>query len=327
MRDLSHREIKNGWHGVSLRIHFPRIEVVYYNYKMSFYVFRDKSEIGKHLLSLAVSLVVHAALLLVLAYHFASVKILDFKPKVTSVIIAPPPPAGLRLPQVGRLPNGLPPVEPDFLDSIPQRVRPARPPAEVPYAGLPEAGPPVDERFTRGFRLDQRPSEKPGTISGDRLRLPIPERRAGGIGGYVSPRRNVDVQRYLYSDAYGGLGSGLHGYSGGLSGRAAPRGRASASAAVRNYDLSPWAKDVAAIIQNRWAVPQVQSRSLNLSVEIAVVILKTGEVSSAMILEPSDDRSFDQAALEAIEGSSPLPALPSDFPAASLEISFVFTRK
>jgi TonB family protein len=297
---------------------------------MAFGVSWNKSEIGKHLLSLAVSLVIHAGFLVILIFHFASVKIIDFKPQVTNVIIAPPPPGGLLLPRVGSMPNGLPPVESDFLDFLPQRVRPARPPAEIPSAGPLEAGPPVDEKFTRGFRLDRKSGEKPGQASGDRLRLPIPDRRAGpvgGVGGYVSPRRNVDLQRYLSSDSYVGLGSGLHGYAGGRSGKASLRGRASASSAVRNYDLSPWAKDVTAIIQNRWAITQIQSRSINQSVEIAVVILKTGEVSSAMIVEPSDDRSFDQSALEAIEGSSPLPALPGNFPATSLEISFVFTRQ
>jgi TonB family protein len=60
-------------------------------------------------------------------------------------------------------------------------------------------------------------------------------------------------------------------------------------------------------------------------VEIAVVILKNGEISSAAITGPSDDKSFDEIALEAVETSSPLPQLPADFPAASLEISFVFS--
>jgi TonB family protein len=137
----------------------------------------------------------------------------------------------------------------------------------------------------------------------------------------------VEVERYLYSDAYGGLGSGLTGYGGFKPRRSGLRGGAYASAAVRGYDLSPWANSVAAVIQGRWAVPHLLTQTWSKTVEITVVILKNGRLFSAIISEPSDDRSFDRSALEAVEDSSPLPALPVDFPEASLEVSLVFSRQ
>ena len=137
----------------------------------------------------------------------------------------------------------------------------------------------------------------------------------------------MEIERYLYSDAYGGLGSGLTGYSGYKPRRLGLRGGSYASAAVKGYDLSPWAESVAAAIQDNWAVPNLLSQTWIKTVEITVVILKNGRLFSAVVTEPSDDRSFDKAALEAVEGSSPLPALPIDFPEASLEVSFVFSRQ
>ncbi len=284
---------------------------------------------GKHLLSLGISLVVHAVLLGLLIMNLGTVKIINLNQHITNVLIAPPLPPGLSLPNVGPMPDGLPAVEPDYLDSIPVRRRPPSPPAEIPGQGGLESGPPVETRLMQGFRIQPAPPPSPEVPSADRLRLPIPDRRGGaigGAGGYGSARR-VEVERYLYSDAYGGLGSGLSGYSGYKPRRSGLRGGAFASAAVKGYDLSPWANSVASAIQDKWAVPNLLTQSWNKSVEITVVILKNGRLFSAIVSEPSDDRTFDGAALEAIEESSPLPALPVDFPEASLEVSFVFSRQ
>ncbi len=295
---------------------------------MSIGNFRNTREAGKHLLSLAISLLIHGVLLGLLILHFGSVKIINLNPHITDVIIAPPLPPGLRLPNVGPMPANLPAVEPDYLDSIPVRRRPANPPDEIP--GSLENGPPVEGKLTQGFGLEKVPPAKPDVPSADSLRLPIPERGpgvTGGAGGYVSPPRRVEVERYLYSDAYGGLGSGLTGYSGFRPRRSGLRGGAYASPAVKGYDLSPWANRVAAVIQGQWTVPNLLSQTWSKTVEITVVVLKTGRIFSAVVSEPSDDKNFDRSALEAVEVSSPLPALPADFPEASLEVSFVFSRQ
>ncbi len=297
---------------------------------MNFGVFKDTREAGKHLLSLGLSLVVHAVVLGLLILHLGTVKIINLNQRITNVLITPPLPAGLRLPNVGPMPANLPPVEADYLDSIPVRRRPPLPPEPIPGTGDLETGPPAEAKLTGNFRLEPVPPPEPDVPSADRLRLPIPDRQgsvAGGAGGYASPARRLDAQRYLYSDAYGGLGSGLTGYAGYKPRRSGLRGGAYSSAAVKGYDLSPWANSVASVIQDKWAVPNLLTQVWSKTVEITVVILKSGRVFSAIVSEPSDDKNFDAAALEAVEGSSPLPALPVDFPEASLEVSFVFSRQ
>jgi TonB family protein len=295
---------------------------------MSHRIFPDRSEAAKHLFSLAVSLVVHVALLGFLIVHFAAVKLITFdKARVTDVILAPPLPPGLILPKVGSMPSDLPPIEPDYLDSIPVR---RRPPSPEPSTAGTEATPAAGSELAQGFRLDQAPPPKTAAPSGDNLRLPIPNRRPGAaVGTFLAtgPRENVAFQTYLYSDSYGGLGAGLSGYAGIRPRRSGLRGGAYASAAVKGYDLTPWANRVAALIQNKWAAPGTWHKERNKSVEITVVILKNGRIFSALIAEPSDDKTFDQSAMEAVEESGPLPSLPADFPEASLEVSLVFTRQ
>jgi TonB family protein len=293
-------------------------------------LFEDKREAGKHFFSLAVSLFINAAILGLMILYFGSVKIINLNPNITDVLIVPPLPPGLNLPNVGPMPANLPPVDSDYLDSIPVRRRPPGPPDEIIGSGGIATGPPVEPKLTQGFRIELAPPPRPDVPSADSLRLPIPSRSAepaGAAGSNAGRPGRVEVERYLYSDAYGGLGSGLTGYSGFKPRRMGLRGGAYASAAVKGYDLSPWAESVAAAIQDNWAVPNLLSQTWIKTVEITVVILKNGRLFSAVVTEPSDDRSFDKAALEAVEGSSPLPALPIDFPEASLEVAFVFSRQ
>jgi len=225
------------------------------------------------------------------------------------------------------MPSDLPPIEPDYLDSIPVRHRP---PSPVPTAELPEPGLSPPPQLTQGFRLDQEPPVKPEVPSSDRLRLPIPDRKPRPGASALSARKAAalaDFQTYLYSDGYGGLGAGLTGYSGVKPRRTGLRGGAYASSAVKGYDLTPWANHVASLVQDKWAVPGIRFNELNKAVEITLVVLKNGHIFSAFVAEPSDDRTFDRTALAAVEDSSPLPALPIDFPEASLEVSLVFSRQ
>jgi TonB family protein len=293
-------------------------------------IFKDKADFGKHALSLALSLLVHAAILYFLVVHFAAVRIIDFPERVTSVIIAPPPP-GLRLPGGKELTSNLPPVDQDFSDFIPRSSRRPPEPLAIPEGEGPSGSPsqPVDSRFTSGFRLDQ-PKAKESAGAEDRLRLTIPERRGstgGGVGGTTSPGKKADLRKYLYSGASGGRGpAGAYG-SGGRPARGSLRGRTTVAPSIKSYDLSAWARNVVEIVQKNWVVPLTQTARSEESVEISVVILKSGEISTVMVVEPSEDRLFDQAAREAIEASLPFPSLPENFPAASLGISFVFARQ
>jgi TonB family protein len=294
-------------------------------------ILKDKSDVFKHVFSLAASLAVHAAVIYVLAVHFVSVKIIDFGPRVTGVVIAPPPSGMLRLPGVGGLPGNLPAVDPDFQEFIPRRARAPQAPAST-FEEEAEfySRQPVDPRLTSGFRLDQRAPAKSGQASGASLRLPIAERRgeaSGGVTGYIPPRRAGDLRRYLYSGR-GGSGGASGGIpsAGGL-GRTGYRGRPQVSSSVKSYDLSRWARTVVELVQKKWEVPPAAAPKADETVEISVVILKSGALSAVVIVAPSDDRLFNQSAQDAIEESLPFPPLPEDFPEPSLELFFVFSRQ
>jgi TonB family protein len=294
-------------------------------------ILKDKSGVLKHVISLAASIAVHAAILYLLAVHFVSVKFIDFGPPVTEVVIAPPPSGILRLPGVGGLPGNLPAVDLDFQDTIPRRPRAPLAPTPVPEEEAEfYSRRPVDPRLTSGFRLDQGAPEKPGPASGAGLRLPIAERGGGvtgGAAGYIPPRRAGDLRRYLYSGqagtggAYGGVSSG------GGQGRTGQRGRPQVSSSVKSYDLSPWARTVIELVQKKWTVPPAAGSKTDENVEISVVVLKSGGLSAIVVVTPSDDRLFNQSAQDAIEESLPFPPLPDDFPEPSLELYFVFSRQ
>jgi hypothetical protein len=157
---------------------------------MTIGVFKGQLDLGKHLLSLAISLVVHAGVLGLLVMYLGSVKIINLSQNITNVLIAPPLPAGLRLPNVGPMPANLPAVELDYLDSIPVRRRPPLPPADV--GGSLESGPPVGAGLTQGFQLEPIPPPKPdvprfptdGAASAaalEAMSLPLPAWRSRGI--------------------------------------------------------------------------------------------------------------------------------------------------
>jgi TonB family protein len=60
-------------------------------------------------------------------------------------------------------------------------------------------------------------------------------------------------------------------------------------------------------------------------VEITIVIEKNGKISSIKVKQSSNSDTFDQAAVNALRLSSPLPNLPQDFPNKNLEARFMFT--
>jgi TonB family protein len=296
-------------------------------------LFKNKAEFLTHSLSLLVSVLIHGGVIYLLVTHFSSVRIIEFKSPVTHVVIVPPPP--LKLPEKARNPANLPEVIEGFPEFLPSRTLPlktAGPPprgSSLEEPAAPSAVEMFEPKFTTGFRLDQSSPEKPGTVSGDRLRLPIQERMIGSANDLARPTapppKDVDWRKYL------SVGSGgLRGYlSGSASGRnrirGSLRGGSLVSADIKKYNLSPWASKVVEIIQKNWEIPATRPANPSSAVEIMVVLQKNGQISSLEVVGSSDDQSFNQAARFALELSSPFPPLPEDFPAASLEISFVFS--
>jgi TonB family protein len=289
-------------------------------------------EIRNRGLALLISLLVHVGILYLLATHFVSVRIIEFKEPVTPVVIVPPPP--LELPKRARDPANLPAVIEGFPEFLPSRTLPGEAAAqagEFPAAeeslerGAVEA---FEPKFSEGFRLDQTPSEKPGITSGDRLRLPIPDRKKGGadvLAKTPAPPKDVDWRKYLSGSSTGGRWAYRSSTVGGKRVRGDLRGRMTTSASVKRYNLASWASKVVEVIQKNWDIPPTRPTNPDAAVEIVIVLQKSGQVSTMEVIASSEDRAFDQAARFAIELSSPLPPLPDDFPTASLEIAFVFS--
>src|SRR4030042_6965997 len=146
-------------------------------------IFRNRPEILSHGMSLLVSVLVHAGVLYLLAVHFVSVKIIDFKEQVPPVVMVPPPP--LELPRKARDPANLPAVIEGFPEFLPSRtlLREGRfLPGEVPVLEEPPEAAAIEAfepKFSEGFQLERTPPQKPGIASADRLRLPLRDRKKG----------------------------------------------------------------------------------------------------------------------------------------------------
>jgi TonB family protein len=295
-------------------------------------LFKSRPELLTHGFSLFASLLIHVGIIYLLITHFVSVRIIEFQKPVIPVTITPPPP--LKLPETARNPTNLPEVIEGFPEFLPSRTLPPRttlPSPPVTSFEEPETPSLVETfepKFTTGFRLDKTPPENSGTSSGDRLRLPIQERMKGSVDDLTrptTPPKDVDWRKYL-SVGPGNYRGYLSGSSSGRSRvRSSFRGSSTVSADIRKYNLSPWASKVVALIQKNWEIPPTRPANPDSAVEIIVVLQKSGQISGLEVVVSTDDQSFNQAARFAVELSSPFPPLPEDFPAASLEISFVFS--
>jgi len=278
------------------------------------------------------SVLVHAGVLYFLAAHLVSVKIIKFETRVTPVLIVPPPP--LELPERARDPANLPAVIEGFPEFLPGRTlsrQAGQRPQETPVLEEPSAIPAIEAfepKFSAGFGLDRTPPQKAGLASADKLRLPIRERKKGPtevLARVPAPPRDVDWRKYLSRNP---PGTRLPAFSRATRGRHIRgdlTGRTATSSSVKKYNLTPWASRAVEAIQKNWDIPPSRPASPEAAVEIVIVLQKSGQISDLEVVASSMDRAFDQAARFAIELSSPLPPLPDDFPAASLEISLVFS--
>ena len=297
-------------------------------------LFKGRTEFLTHGFSLFASLLIHAGIIYLLITHFVTVRIIEFEKPVIPVLITPPPP--LELPGTARNPANLPEIIVGFPEFLPSRTLPLKtPPSSPPATSFAEPETPamveaLEPKFTEGFRLDKTTPEDSGSTSGDRLRLPIQERMKSPVAGLTrpaAPPKDVDWRKYLSVGAGGSRGY-LSGTASGRSRvRSSLRGNSAVSADIKKYNLSPWASKVVALIQKNWEIPPTRPANPESVVEIVTILQKDGRVSGLEVVVPSDDQSFNRAARFAIELSSPFPPLPEDFPAASLELSFVFSVK
>ena len=289
------------------------------------------------LTGILVTLIVHGLLGLLVYHGRFIIKIMpvDKKVEVRDIVLVPPlkvsipkvvggrslasePAEALRTPGPGG------PAQPRTAREEPQAPPEAAggEPAGLPgppsggAAAIPSAGtaiPSLSSKFQQSIAIRGRseltiPLAPPGTppgppgISGG---APLPDfsklsRGATGGGGY-------------------GTGRGRLGTGGGGG-----RQRIGVSIPLKNYDLLPWATVVVDRLQLHWTLPSVMALPEKARISFIVVIKKSGELDSIEILEGTTVEVLDRAALEAIRGALPFPALPADFPGDLLEITFEF---
>jgi TonB family protein len=178
--------------------------------------------------------------------------------------------------------------------------------------------------LTSTFRLELPPKSKIALPENYKLDLShdFEEKMLGDMKkGYVSKDLDLSEYRYLYSQSLQPTKT-IPSSRRFRTGTIRPQGRASFQS--KGYDISPWAEGVVDRIQKNWAISPAQEISEKAVVEISVIIEKNGELSSYKIVNSSLEPLLDQAALKALELSSPFPKLPDDFPYRNLEAYFVF---
>lgn len=135
--------------------------------------------------------------------------------------------------------------------------------------------------------------------------------------------REPDFTKYLYPGQIK-TSSSNRMLSSGIPGKGKRRRRKIISPALKNYDLSPWADKTVNMIQKNWDIPITENTDTKGSVGISVTITKNGELFSIEVIDSSKNDLLDQAAIRALNLSSPFPSLPDDFPEQILEIFLVF---
>jgi protein TonB len=93
---------------------------------------------------------------------------------------------------------------------------------------------------------------------------------------------------------------------------------------LREYDISPWVKEVVDKIRNTWTLPPIDTSIAMGEVKILIIVGKTGNLIAMDIVKSSDFPVFDQTTTAAIRSSAPFPPLPDDFPSERLEAYLVF---
>ncbi len=185
---------------------------------------------------------------------------------------------------------------------------------------------PFNPGLASGFSLGQPVEERQGTIAGRPVNFslrPSQIEPSFGEAGKSAERRELSVGKYIFPGYSRGPLAGASRSSSSSGWRASARG-GGVSSQVRNYNIGPWAENVVSLIQMNWTLPSAQQAEDKGVVRISVIVRKNGEVIFSEIVGSSGMDWFDQAALNAVQRSSPFPKLPDDFPLESFEVVLVF---
>jgi len=284
----------------------------------------SRSELIKRGLSLLISVAAHAVMLVLLVIYYAPVKIFEFG-VVRNVFIAPEPErlflpealsdtaAGPRSSQAG----------------IPEPISSA---AAVASTGAGETRsdpglslPPtyeIPDRITMDFRIERPPEPSPQLPSGLVFQLTRPP--TGLRYDYSPPAlRSSSLRKYLptahlrLAPSGGAAGEGERGPGPGVRGTSAPQ----------RADITEWAQKAVGLILNNWFIPILLPAQESDEFEIALIVQHDGRIASTEVIRTARIPELQQAALKALELSTPLPRLPREFPEKSLELRLVFSRK
>jgi len=297
------------------------------------------------LIALAVSLSVHVVLVYGLYHARFPIKILKTGASVQDIVIGPsltPPPPKIVGPARARVPgNGIPPESlqrrpgpaggsgsragrnaasqpPPPPESLPPR--PAAPSGQAPAGATNPGVPALSAKFKESMASRFK--------SGRESDLSITLSPQGGKPGTAAPAGKTRLPNFY--DYYPGPLDGKGGGYGTGNGRAGGAGtgdgqRVGLSIPLKGYDLSPWAQKVLEILVKNWSLPAVPMLPEKTAVRIILVIAKNGDLSSLEVVEGTALDVLDQAAVDAIRSSLPLPALPADFPGDFLEAHVEFS--
>lgn len=136
-------------------------------------------------------------------------------------------------------------------------------------------------------------------------------------------KKELNLRKYIYPD-YSTMPTKINPAFPGRYRTGTSHLRGKTSIQTKDYNLAPWAVEVVERIQKNWLISPGLKISGKGMVKILVSVERNGELHSVEIVNSSAVPLFDQAALKAIDVSSPFPALPDDFPADNLEAYFVF---
>ncbi len=93
---------------------------------------------------------------------------------------------------------------------------------------------------------------------------------------------------------------------------------------TQGVDLGPWARQVHIRVRNNWIIPMAAYLGFKGKVSIDFEVLRNGTIKNLRISSQSGIMSFDQAALNALAMSNPLPPLPDVYPKPILKGRFTF---
>lgn len=141
--------------------------------------------------------------------------------------------------------------------------------------------------------------------------------------GQVDWRSALRDVRKVASLGGGGNGFDLNGATGGEKGFYE---QGPLSFETQWYDWGEYAQSMVSRIRVNWYanMPQIIRTGLQGVVTIRFTIHRDGRISDITILKSSDIPPYDHAAKKAIELSSPLNALPKDFPNSSERVTCMF---